>query len=216
MFDGSVTSQTKSQTKSSRIIVTLTIDRPTDTLALLNISAYDCYVTFTDNVSGVVYNNYHDLSVEGMPGEYETDLLVTGVAGFNSGTVFIYLSKGALGGSACAVGACLLGLAVDVGGAQYGASAGIQDFSIIEPNTFGDYDITERAYSKWGSFQVMVPTVNVARVFRILSEQRAKKTLFIGSDSYALTAIYGFPDDWSVVIQYEDYSVLNIRIKGLT
>lgn len=213
MFDGSVTSQTK----FSSIDITIAVDKAVDTIALLNVSGVYCSVVCTDTVNGVVYNVLHDLQVSGAsPAEYATEILIAGITGFNAGTITIIVTKGAFPPSLCAIGACLIGKAVDAGGTEYGATVGIQDFSIVEANDFGDYDITVRAFSKRASFQVMVPAADVPRIYRILSELRAQKCLYVGSDIYTSTAIYGYPDDWSIIIQYPTYSILNIDIKGLT
>lgn len=216
MFDGSVSSQSVGSTISVKVTyVTAYIP---DTLALLNLRGSSCVVKIWDSsASAYVYNQTHSLVIPGVtPQETYTDLLLTGLTATTSaaGWVEVVLSD-SVSSKTCAIGAFILGTAVDAGGTEYGAGVGIQDYSVIEEDDFGNYNIVERAFSKTASFQVMVPVADVPRIYRLLSEQRAKKCLYIGSDSYTSTAIYGFPSDWSMLIQYPTYSVLNIDIKGL-
>lgn len=213
MFDGSVTSQSK----ASVISVDLTVNSPVDTVALLNISGVSVNIICTDTALGLVWSSTHSLALSGVtPAEYATDFLLTSIPNFSSGVLTIGVSQSASLPELCALGACLVGKAFDIGTTEEGLSVGIQDYSIVEANAFGDYDITERAFAKRGSFTAKVLTADIPRVYRILSEQRAKKCLYIGSDSHTSTAIYGFPADWSIVIQYETYAILNIELKGLT
>lgn len=216
MFDGSVSSQTVGSTISIKI--TFNTSNSPDTLALLNISGTSCVVKIYDSWdASYVYNQTHSLIVSGVsPQETASDLLLTGLTATATGAGWLeVVLSDAVSINMCAIGALLFGVAVDAGGTEYGASVGIQDFSIIEADDFGNYNVTERGFSKTASFQMMVPVADVPRVYRVLTEQRAKKCLYIGSDSYTSTAIYGFPSDWSMLIQYPTYSVLNIDLKGL-
>lgn len=215
MFDGTITSKTTFH----EIDVTLTVSYPMDVIVLMGLGGASCLVTCTDGTLGVVYNVSHTIwtSINGI---YEdiTELVITDIPTFSSGTIRIIVTRGsALDPIAvCEVGAVLIGKAYEVGGTSYGASIGIQDFSTIDADTFGNYDIVERAYSKRASLQVMVATADLAYTYNQLAKLRARKTLFIGDTNYGTTAIYGFPSDWSIVIQYQNYALLNIDIKGLT
>lgn len=217
MFDGSVTSQTTGATIS--IILTFNTNSQPDTLALLNIRGTSCVVKIWDTSAATyVHNQTYSLIASGItPQETVSDLLLVNLTQTTTadGWIEVVLSD-AVAANMCAIGALVFGEAVDAGATEYGASVGIQDFSVIEVDSFGIYNVVERAFSKTASFQVMVPVADVPRVFRILSEQRAKKCLYIGSDSYTSTAIYGFPSDWTILISYPTYSILNIELKGLT
>lgn len=217
MFDGSVSSQTIGSTISIKI--TLAVTSAIDTIALLNIQGTSCIVKIYDVGNATyVYNTTHSLIVSGVtPQETHSDLILTSLPPTVTGDVWIEIAlSDAVGVNMCAIGACLFGTAVDAGDTEYGTTIGIQDFSVIEQNEFGNSYVVERGFSRTASFQIMVPAASVPRIYRILTEQRAKKCLYIGSDSYTSTAIYGFPSDWSVVIKYPTHSVLNIDIKGLT
>ncbi len=219
MFDGSVSSQSIGSTISIKI--TFGSQGIMDTLALLNIKGTSCIVKVWDTFNAVyVYNQTHSLIISGVtPQETVSDLILTSMTSPTTGAGWLeVVLSDADSTKMCAIGALLCGMAVDTGDTRYGASGGIQDFSIIEADDFGNYTIVERGFSKRASFTVMVAKANIARMFRILSEQRAKKCLYIGSDDadYTMTAIYGFPDDWSIVLDYPSHALLNIDLKGLS
>lgn len=215
MFNGTINQQTIG---AGSIDVTLTVTRAVDTIVLFNLSAVAVDIICTDGTLGVVYNTTTTTSetINGVK-EYIPDLVITNIPNFSSGTIRIIAYKSATYPvTATAIGQVLIGYAVDAGDTEYGASVGVQDFSVIEQNDFGDYDIVPRTNRKTGSFQIMVPNASLSRVYRILTQQKTKKTLYIGSDGISETAIYGFPGEWSIIIQYPDYSIVNIDLLGLT
>lgn len=218
MFDGSVSSQTIGSTISIKI--TFGGQGLMDTLALLNIAGTSCVVKVWDTAEAIyVYNQTHSLIVSGVtPQETVSDLLLVDMASPTTGAGWLEVAlSDADSTKMCAIGALLCGMAVDAGTTQSGIDTGIQDFSVIEADDFGNYSVTERAYSKTASWKAKVTLANVPRIHRILTEQRAKKCLYIGNDTDTTTAVYGFPDDWTFVRNDDDTSaMLSIGYKGLT
>lgn len=113
-------------------------------------------------------------------------------------------------------GAVIVGLSREIGGTAFGASLGITDFSIKQADDFGNLTVVERAYSKTGDFTVFVANTFVDTLQDLLARLRATPALYIGSDSFASSAIYGFFKEFSVAIPYPDFSVCTIQIEGLT
>ena len=113
----------------------------------------------------------------------------------------------------------VLGPAIDLGSTQYGATAGIVDYSKKDFDEFGQLIITERTFSKRLSAQVLVSNDNLNAVQRALYDIRATPCVWVGStDSRfdeALT-VYGFYRDFSTDIAYPDASLCNLEIEGLT
>lgn len=221
MFDSTLTSQTT----GSEVEVEIVISTLIDSIVLLNLNASRVTVFIDDNVEGVVYNEDHDLtSTSGIdtiwdylfePIERSTSLFLTDLPPVSDGNITITVSENTPD-TLVQVGTFVMGLAVNAGGTQYGAGIGIQDFSIIEQDDFGVFGIVERDFSKTGNYQIYVANGDVDRVFALLASLRATEAVYIGSDDFTSTYIYGFPSDWSIAIQYETHSILNIEIKGLT
>jgi hypothetical protein len=120
----------------------------------------------------------------------------------------------AISGSA-KLGACIIGLTKTLGDTQYGASVGIQDYSVKTRDSWGNYTILERAYNKRANFTVNVDNNGVDRLENILSGYRATPILYIGADDYGSTAVLGFYKDFSIAIGYFSYSVCTIEVEGL-
>jgi hypothetical protein len=220
MFDKSVTSQTAYQ---DSIEVSIQAKGRVPCLTLLNVSALEVHVTMTDAVAGLVYDKTHSLvSDRGVRNWYDyfftpitrlTDLVITDMPLYASPIVNVALSAP---GEEVRCGTLILGPITYAGETEYGASVGIQDFSRKERDEFGNYSIVERAYSKRGTFTVIVDAARVDTLQQFLAPLRATPALYIGADSYTSTAIYGFYKDSQIQIAYPTESVLDIEIEGLT
>lgn len=224
MFDGSVTSQSV----GSSITLRIATDQYCDCLALLNIRGTSCRVVVTEPSAGPalydvthslissVWNSQSTVNVLYQVQEKLQNLLITNLP-FTSTSGYIDITLTDSNTAAmCAIGALLLGRAIDIGGTEYGVTVGIQDHSTISQDTFGVYTIVPRTFSKKGSFTVFCLVSEEAMIFEMLASLRATACLYIGADVRSNTAIYGFPSDWSIVLSYPTYSVLNIECKGLT
>jgi hypothetical protein len=220
MFDTQITSQTSN---ADSIAVTMeSNDDRIDSVALFNISAASATLTVTDAVEGVVYNKTLSLvSPSGITDWYAyffepitrlKDTVFTEIPPYIGADISLTLSDS---GSTVLCGACVVGLSRDVGGTQYGASTGIQDYSIKQKDSFGNYSILERAYNKKATFQVWVENSLIDELQTILASYRATPTVYVGSDDYQSTYIYGFYKDFSTVISYPTVSILNIELEGL-
>jgi len=96
------------------------------------------------------------------------------------------------------------------------AKVGIQDYSIKQRDTFGNYTILQRAFNKKADFTVYIENSAVDSVVNLLSDYRATPTVYVGSSSFGSTIIYGFYKDFSVDIAYPTKSVCTISLEGLT
>ena len=220
MFDGSVSSQTK---RTDSIDITLTVaGSVVDSIALLNISAASVQV-IQKTSDGVTYNKTKSLvSTAGITDMYSyltepivrmTDLVLTDLPPYANSTIRIILSDA---GADVLCGACVVGQKRDIGGTQYGANAGIQDYSIKQKNAYGDYSILQRAFAKRADFTIQVESGMVDQVQALLAQYRAQPIVYVGSDLYSATIIYGFYKDFSITISYPTMSICSMQIEGLT
>lgn len=221
MFDGSVQSQS-SAADEIEVAVNFQTQR-ISAVMLLNVDCATAQVTAVSAADGLVYDEtktmvspsgitdwysyffepitrIHDYAFTDIPPYLDLDITVTLTD--TGGTVLC--------------GACLFGLSRTIGGTQYGAQMGIIDYSRKEVDAFGNYTVLERAYSKRASFQVEVANTLVDELQTILAGYRATAAVYIGSDEYASSMLYGFYKDFDVVLQYRDRSILSINIDGLT
>lgn len=220
MFDESVGSQSSN---ADSIELTFAAVGRVNSIALLNIAADSVRITATDAIDGVVYDKTYPLnSVDGIIDWhtyfYNPIIRTTNLAIFDL-PLYLGLSIDVTitdtGGTA-ACGVCVIGYYTQIGGTQYGASVGIQDYSIKQQDSFGNYTILERAFNNKGSFDVLIDKKMVDRVHQLLAKYRAKPLVYAATDVYNSTTIYGFYRDFSVVISYLNQSLCTLEIEGLT
>ena len=220
MFDQSITSQTSN---ADTIADTFTITGRADSVVLLNVNAASVHITMTDAIDGVVYDGAFSLVADsGIQDWYAyffepivriTDKAVTDMPPYANAVIAITLTD--TGGTPLC-GGCVIGQSKDIGGTQYGATVGIQDYSIKQRDVFGNYTILARAFNKRADFTVWVDAAYVDALENLLATYRATPTVYIGSDAYASTIVYGFYKDFSVDISYPTQSVCTIQLEGLT
>lgn len=220
MFDTSMSSQT---TRPDTINVTLVSTQRIDSLALMDVDANTITVTMTDSVDGIVYNQTHNMvSDSGIidwwsyfyePIVRKYDLLVMDLPSYTSATIGIVLDNTGFDANC---GTCVIGQQKIFGCTQYGASVGIQDYSRKERNTWGDYVIVERAFNKRAKFDIQIENNVIDEMQKILASYRATPIVYVGSDLYSSTWLFGFYKDFDIVIAYFNTSDCSIEIEGLT
>jgi len=220
MFDASVQAQTSNP---SSIADTFAITGRVDSAILFNVDAATARVVMTDAVVGVVYDQTFDLiSASGIVDWYAYffepivrahDVVVTDMLPYADPSIAVTLTDT---GNTVLCGECVLGLSKEIGGTSYGASVGIQDYSIKQKDTFGNYAILERAFNKRGRFTLFLPNTFLDDLQLRLASYRATAVVYIGADQYTSTAIYGFYKDFDVTIAYPNDSLCTLELEGLT
>ncbi|MCW5648347.1 MAG: hypothetical protein KIS62_01240 [Ramlibacter sp.] len=226
MFDRRVGSQT---INPDTITVTITPGRVVDTLSLLNVSARTITVSMTDPVDGpiaikdpadgVLKTSITIRLQERVNGWWQylyfpivrkTAALITGLPPYRNASITIVITK--TGGDA-ACGACILGLSLQPGSAEHGASDGIDDYSVIEKDAFGIRDVVERGYADDAELTCWVPQNESERFRRFLVSRRAQPTLFVLADSRPDAQYFGLPS-FRRVFQFHKLDVFSLTIKG--
>lgn len=220
MFDDTIGTQTKN---ANSISVSIQATDYADTVALFELDGASATITITSPTDGIVYDETHDLQdYDGLvdewaycfdPVEYLPELVLLDLPLYPDCTIGITITNT---GDMASCGACLIGSAREIGGVQYGAQTGIQDYSVKQTDDFGNYSILERAFAKRAGLEVIVDNVYISKLQRVLSEYRAIPALYIGADDYSNTHIYGFYKDFSVLIAYPNQSICSIQLEGLT
>lgn len=192
-----------------------------DAVALLNIDAAAVQI-ISETGDGEVYNETFNLvSTDGITDWYayffeeivrKGDLVVTGLPPYVAQTITVILTDT----GTVAIGTLVVGQLKVIGGTVYGASVGITDYSRKETDDFGNYTIVERAFSKRGEFKVWTDTNRVDEIQRVLAAYRATPIVYLGTDDYASTQIYGFYKSFEQEIAAREKSWCTLEIEGLT
>lgn len=194
-------------------------------IALMELEGRQACITMTDVPGGaVVYQRTIDLDgtpVQSFfdwfyrPYEQLTDLVLTDLPGwfpFCELTVSITATAGDV-----KCGVCKVGEVIDIGATEYGAGAGILDFSRKERDSFGRYSVVERSFSRRASLKVLTEKADFNRIFRTLAGLRATPCIWIGIDGpgYEPLMIYGFYRDFSIDVPYPTFHYCSLDIEGL-
>lgn len=221
MFSGIVSEKT---TKTGAPInVDINTGQLINSVGFFGVNASEITVTVTDPTDGEVYNTTKsmvDNSAVVDPYTYTFEPIVrreevvfTDLPSYATATVSAEISAGT---SDVDVGEMVIGTMRGLGTTLLQFTAGIRDYSRKEINEFGDFEITERRFSKFADFDVFMEAKTASSVLRTLADRRAKPTVYIGSEDNPETIIYGFYTDHSLTRVAPDYSELSIEIEGLT
>ena len=223
-FDTSVSTAT---VQANNITYTLEPNAAITALALLNLkNATEVNITVVSPLSGspgIVYQK--SVSLISLPvspdwwswfysiRRQQTQSIFTDLPAYPDGIITIEL----LGGSDLSVGVILIGQKQVFGlGIKYGASIGIQDYSRKETNEFGDTVLVQRAFAKRANFDLFINASEVDSLQLTLSELRAVPCLWIGSNKYEATTVFGFYKNFDILISYPEHSDCQLEIEGLT
>lgn len=116
------------------------------------------------------------------------------------------------------LGCIAVGTLYTVGDTQYGATAGIIDYSTKTTDTYGNTVITKRAFSKRMEARMQLTSAQFAKTHALLSSLRSTPVVWLGTDdttTYAPLVIFGYYKDFSMEIAYPTYSVCSLQVEGL-
>ena len=219
MFDNSSSSQS---TQANSIDVTLALAKSINSIAFINIECTDVRVIMSNLNAEVVFDQSFstirsDLVYDWWtylfnPITFKSDLIVTGLPIHNLSSVRIILSNP---GATAKCGAVILGQLIDAGESQYGLKRGIRDYSVKTADDFGNYILTKRIFSKTMTIATKIQSSRFSELVDKLDSLRATPTVFLGSDDYTATFIYGFYKDCYAIADYVSMSEMNFEIEGL-
>lgn len=203
MFDSAVGSRTEA---FGSLVVVLALGVETDGLGILDVLA-DTITVEMREAGTVIYSRTVTTADPAVP---EASVLLTDMPASLYATVTVTLT-----GEDLHIGTIALGAMVDIGGTQYGATVGIIDYSAKTTDAFGNTSVVRRAHSKRLNARLAILPGDVDRVARQLAAVRATPVLWIGSDEYQSTVVYGYYRDWSIDIAFPTLSWGTLTIEGL-
>lgn len=112
-------------------------------------------------------------------------------------------------------GALVVGRSRSYGHSLAGLTVGSQDYSRKDRDAFGNAIIVKRPFSRRNSIEVLVPNDLVDGLVELLDEYRATPLVFIGSEKFGSTVVYGFYKTHQTVLAYPTHSLLSIETENL-
>lgn len=220
MFDLKTTSQTFNVNSIDVIMQGIGF---IDSVAALNIDGTSITIKALDQSGNTFYNVTKSLvSTEGIYDPYTyfftpivfiTDLVVTDIPVYAFSQYQVTINKP---DSIAKCGTLIIGKALEIGLTDYGMRIGVTDYSVKKADEFGDFTITERAYSKEMSLTTSLANGLVNSTINTFNNYRAKPVVWMGADDFSSSFIYGFYKDYGVVVAYPTYSIVQIEIEGLS
>ena len=222
MFDQKVGTSTSATTSMTDDFAVGQVVQAIGFMELSNVKSIT--VTVTDSVDGVDYNQTKTLASTLFasnwwhyffdPEQRRTSVFFSDFPSYRDASLSITFTGDT--GVPIGCGVCMIGRYYEFADAvRIGASVGIQDYSRKEVDDFGNYEIVERAFAKRANWNVLVDRAKLDLLFNTLAGLRARPALYIGGELEDATAIYGFPKDYDVVIEYPRYVQCSIDLEGL-
>lgn len=220
MFDSSNSTQT---VNADTIEVTLTPGTIANTLHLANLDAIEVNLTVVDPIAGTLPTENFKLK-SSIPTASWYDWIYTTRTYKKSITIPLPAYKDASftieidkTGSNAKCGTLIIGRGYSYGeGIEFGASAGIQSYSVNATDQFGNRNILRRGYSQKADWNVWVQSGQVDSLFNLLTDLRDEVTLYIGTDKFEMMSVIGFIKDFRPSITYEDITIFSMQIEGTT
>lgn len=222
MFDGALGTRTS---KSGDLEVRLLLGDSTTAITLFDLEGRDLRVEMRDGPGGtLIYER--DVSLDGTeihsfydwffePYAQLDEVILSDLPGaFLSAEISVKIEAT----DTAAVGELVVGRYMEIGCTQYGARAGILDFSRKERDqNFGGMKVVERGYARRANFSVMTEKVDFQRIYRTLAGLRATPCVYIGTEleGFSPLTVFGFYRDFEIAVDYPTMHLLTIEIEGI-
>lgn len=209
-FDKVVSAKSVSPETQDFIIIP---DQFADTLVLLGLSAGEVRIAQVDETEGLVFDQVYSLVDDSEITDWyayffndirrKTKLIVSDLLPYSSAQIAVMLSDVE---ATVETGECVVGRAAEIGQTQAGASVGTQDYSRKVRDEFGYYSFVERAFTRRMRCNILVEKPKVDYANNLFAAYRARPIVYIASDFYDSTVIYGVAKDAEAVIAHPDHS----------
>jgi len=221
MFDEQVSTVT-----SAAGVLTVTVATGIiDSVALIGVNADSARLTLRDGLGGpVIYDSTVGLNGDLVGDWYQyffsdplirrTQSVFQGLPPYGSSHLTLTLT----GGGLVSLGNLVFGRKYALGDAEFGATAGLVDYSRKTTDAFGVTTFVRREFSKRLTARLRIDNLQLNRVQRTLYSLRATPCVWLASDAPEFNeplVVYGFYKDFSTSIAYARVSFCSLEIEGL-
>lgn len=221
MHDNVVSSQTSNPDTIHNVYKLTSI---CDCAVLLDIDCKEVNIKMTDPADAVVYDvTVQATNIDGINDYYKyffepvikkRQMLFTWLPKYPQAELELTITASEGRNALC--GTFMIGQMFSVGKTQYGMQLGIQDYSVKKTDDFGNQTIVERNYSRKVSLISYIENSSVDLIHDQLSAYRAIPSVYIGSNHFGSSYVFGFYKQFNIEIAYTEVSLCSIDIEGLT
>lgn len=218
MFDSEVSTAT---TRAGDIVVTLALSSRISAVSLHGLVGTSATIVHKD---GATVLATYTTSLVSEPADWydyyfgsyvqRKEWTVTDLAPYQNSTLEITIS-----GSSTACSACVVGMAHDIGAAQYGFSSGIVDYSRKDTSATGVQTLRKGKFAKRMQGSLAMQRAQYNAVTALLESVRATPCAWVGcadSGDYAPLTMLGFYRDFQIEIPGPVIHSCSIEIESLT
>jgi hypothetical protein len=219
MIDGQVSTQT---VNADSIVLSFIVATRINSLALLEVDALSVTVAMRDTGSNVVYSSAKPMDAESWIQDWyayffepiisKTEAVFLDIPNYAGGTVTVTIANA---GDVAKCGMVVVGIQSKLGDTLWTPKISIFDYSQKTTDTFGNTILLQRSYAKLLTVDLLVYTNQVDAIRRILSECRSTPMVWIGSELFSSTIIFGFYRSFSIVLSGPMGSSCALDIEGL-
>jgi len=162
---------------------------------------YDWFTYFFSDIPELNMIMFNDLVVENP----QTDIISIEIGGFEVGET--------------EVGEIVLGEIEQIGVTKRGVQYSFVDYSRKETDTFGNFNIIERPFTKRVSGDIFVFKEEVLKISSTMSNIRTTPVVWVFSDLpelYSTCVVYGYYRDFSMVLPHLEGVEMSLEVEGLT
>lgn len=213
---------TRSTESASPLTVELSPTGLCNSVSAFNLSGVDAVnVTVMDGATEV-YNQDIDMTDDSMvadeytwffsPVIFRTQFVLTDLPAYNNPTITMTFT----GAAAVGVGEIVIGNQTDLGVALYGSSVETVDYSVYEPDDFGNRQVVRRRTADLVEFKVAVQKSRINYVRNILKDIRGVNCVWFGENTIDdATLVYGFGRGSRIPIETPTINEMIITVQGL-
>ena len=219
MFDGEAGTITSSAFPIETVIQP---DTPVDNLAMFGVEATsvlcEVYMSAQDpSTDTPVFSQEKDLVLDPIhdfdPVEYQNDFIFENLPASEGMKLRVVITPVPGESARCAL--AVPGRMRTMGCTQYGMSLGILDYSRVDRDDFGRPFIVRRRFSKLVSANLEIKNEHVDRIHKSLSQYRASPIVWVFTDMFASSIVYGFYRDFGITVDNFTFSSCNLEVEGL-
>lgn len=218
-------SQSSTQTIANKELTFTFTPGIIEAVALVNCLGNLATITVRDGLAGpIVYENTSGIAGDIVSDWYQyffsdptiqrTQVLFTDIPPYNSSHVTVTIT----GGFTVAVGDVMAGRFSDVGLTEFGVQIGIDDFSVVETDEFGQTTFVKRGNKKYMDARQWIKKADFNRAFNLLRRLPAVPCLWVAGDvqqySEALM-LKAYYKNFAVDIDGPDEAYCSLKLIGL-
>jgi len=218
-------SQSSTQTIANKELTFTFTPGIIEAVALVNCLGDLATITVRDGLAGpIVYENTSGIAGDIVSDWYQyffsdttiqrTQVLFTDIPPYNSSHVTVTIT----GGFTVAVGDVMAGRFSDVGLTEFGVQIGIDDFSVVETDEFGQTTFVKRGNKKYMDARQWIKKADFNRAFNLLRRLPAVPCLWVAGDvqqySEALM-LKAYYKNFAVDIDGPDEAYCSLKLIGL-